>query len=199
MAQILSFFGMDEVLDLIRAYAAKAHGTQRRKYRDEEYVMHLIRVMEMTRKFNSSLPVLAAALLHDVLEDTSVRKEEMHDFLKSVMSSPDADRTIHLVVELTDVYTRAKYRQWNRRKRREKEGTRLAQAGADAQTIKYADIIDNCVDIVKADPDFANVFLRECKMLLNKMDRGNAELRQQTVEVVDNELDLLEKVKKPIH
>jgi (p)ppGpp synthase/HD superfamily hydrolase len=155
--------------------------------------MHLVRVMEMTRKFNSSLSVLTAALLHDVLEDTPVRKDEMHDFLRSVMNAHDADQAMHLVVELTDVYTKAKYRQWNRRKRREKEAVRLSQVSADAQTIKYADIIDNCIDIVKADPDFASVFLRECKMLMDKMTRGNAELRQQAIEVVDNELGQLRK------
>jgi guanosine-3',5'-bis(diphosphate) 3'-pyrophosphohydrolase len=182
---------MNNTIEQVRSFAAKAHGSQRRKYRDEDYIMHLVRVMEMTSRFNSSLPVLAAALLHDTLEDTPVTKEDIRDFLRSVMGEPEADRTLELVVELTDVYTKAQYPQWNRRKRRAKEAERLSKVSTDAQTIKYADIIDNCVDIVKADADFASVFLRECKMLLNSMEGGDKELRKDAIAVVNDELNKL--------
>ena len=182
---------MDNILEQVRSFAEKAHGTQRRKYKDEAYIMHLVRVMELTKKFSSPLPILAAALLHDVLEDTPVRKKEIHDFLVTVMHSSDADKTTQLVVELTDVYTKSNYSNWNRRKRKEKEAVRLAQTSVGSQTIKYADIIDNCHDIVKADPDFAAIFLRECRTLLRKMERGNPALRQQAIEAVEYDLEQL--------
>jgi guanosine-3',5'-bis(diphosphate) 3'-pyrophosphohydrolase len=182
---------MEKILEQVKSFAEKAHGAQRRKYKDEPYIMHLVRVMGLIKKYSSSLPVLAAALLHDVLEDTPVRKNELHDFLKTIMSPPDADRTIKLVVDLTDIYTKANYPNWNRRRRREKEASRLAHTSAESQTIKYADIIDNSLDIVNADPDFAAVFLRECKMLLKKIQNGNPSLRQQAIDTVENELQHL--------
>ena len=79
------------------------------------------------------------------------------------MTKEDASRTTSLVVELTDVYTKAAYPRWNRRKRKRKESERIQKTSSDSQTIKYADIIDNCKEIVEHDPDFAGLFLMECR------------------------------------
>jgi (p)ppGpp synthase/HD superfamily hydrolase len=140
----------------------------------------------MCRLHHAPLPVLAAALLHDVLEDTPVSQHQMFAFLLTTMEEGAAKRTIDLVVELTDVYTKKKYSRWNRRKRKEKEARRIEQTSGDAQTIKYADIIDNCREIAIHDPEFAAVFLNECRMLLKRMPRGNPGLHRQAIETVDN-------------
>ena len=132
--------------------------------------------------------MLAAALLHDVLEDTPVTKKELHLFLTTVMSEEDAAQTTSLVAELTDKFTKLAYPRWNRRKRKEKESARIQQTGSQSQTVKYADIIDNCREIVEQDPDFARVFLRECKALLRVMPKGDKTLYQEAVETVNNGL-----------
>jgi (p)ppGpp synthase/HD superfamily hydrolase len=180
---------MNEVLEKIKDYADKAHGDQMRKYTPERYIVHPIRVMELCKPYNSSLPVLASALLHDVLEDTAVTEEQMKGFLLTVMSEEDANETVHLVVELTDVYVKKDYPQWNRKTRKEKETERIEQISADAQTIKYADIIDNCIEIVRYDQQFGPKFLRECKMLLHKMRKGNPELYRKAVDMVNQSLN----------
>jgi len=59
---------------------------------------------------------------------------------------------------------------------------------AEAQTIKYADIIDNCSEIVSSDPGFALHYLVECQNILECADRGNEELRQVALETVSREL-----------
>ncbi len=176
---------MDAVLQKIRDYADKAHGSQQRKYSSERYIVHPVRVMELCQQYIADLPVLAAALLHDVLEDTPVTKAEMHRFLGTIMEKEAAEKTTHLVVELTDVYTKDAHPRWNRRKRKSKEAARIQQTSADSQTVKYADIIDNCREIVQHDPDFARVFLRECKGLLTVMPKGNETLYQVAVETVN--------------
>ena len=176
---------VEETLEKIRAYADQAHGTQQRKYTPERYIVHPVRVMEMCQKHTDKLPVLAAALLHDVLEDTSVTKEGLSRFLHTVMKEEEAAETTRLVVELTDVFTKTKHPRWNRKKRKAKESARIQQTSADSQTVKYADIIDNCREIVEHDPNFANVFLRECKGLLSVMPKGNETLRQEAVETVN--------------
>lgn len=186
-----SIGNMNMTLEQIKTFAEQAHGNQQRKFRDEKYINHLIRVKDKCGNVISSAPVLAAALLHDVLEDTAVSKKELHDFLNTVMKPADATATLQLVTELTDVYTKFNYPQWNRRKRKSKEVLRLAETSANAQTIKYADIIDNCHDIVTGDPDFAAVFIRECHTLLSKMQRGNQDLRQQAMRLVDDGLKQL--------
>jgi guanosine-3',5'-bis(diphosphate) 3'-pyrophosphohydrolase len=181
---------MKETLETIKQFADKAHGDQKRKYLPERYIEHPVRVMKLCESVTSELPVLAAALLHDVLEDTEINKHYLHDFLLTVMDTDDCDNTLQLVIELTEIYTRRDYPQMSRRKRKSKEAGRISHASAEAQTIKYADIMDNCKNITTQDPDFAPVFLRECKMLLAKMTKGNHELRQQALQVIETERTL---------
>lgn len=179
---------MDKTLELVRAYADQAHGDQQRKYTPERYIVHPVRVMNTCRNYSSSLPVLAAALLHDVLEDTPITKEDMHEFLITVMNREDAAKTLELVVELTDVFTKAAYPKLNRRVRKAKEYERMERISAEAQTIKYADIIDNTKEISKHDSDFAPVFLRECNTLLGKIKKGDQELYEKALQTVRMEL-----------
>ena len=175
---------MDAILNQVRDFADKAHGDQTRKYTPERYIVHPVRVMNLCRQHNQSLPVLCAALLHDVLEDTPVSKQDIYTFLCGIMPADEAHQTIELVVELTDVYTKASYPAWNRRKRRAAEAERITQTSAEAQTIKYADILDNCREIVQNDPDFARLFLWECKQLLNAIPNGVPALYQLAKEQV---------------
>jgi guanosine-3',5'-bis(diphosphate) 3'-pyrophosphohydrolase len=179
---------MDGILQQVRDFADRAHGDQRRKYTPERYIVHPVRVMEICRQYNSSLPVLSAALLHDVLEDTPVTKGEIYDFLSTIMSKEDALQTIELVVELTDVYIKKAYPQWNRKTRKEKESDRIALTSPNAQTIKYADIIDNSKEIVQYDEDFGPKFLKECRNLLKRMNKDNPDLYKIAIETVEQNL-----------
>lgn len=184
---------VDPVLQKIRDYADNAHGDQTRKYSADRYIVHPVHVMEICGEYSRDMVVLAAALLHDVLEDTPVKKEEMEDFLLTVMDDRRAYRTARLVDELTDVYVKKNFPSWNRRKRKSKEAERMTKTSADAQTVKYADIIDNCTRIVQHDPDFARTFLHECRDLMKKMNRGEARLHERAIVAVNEELRQLER------
>jgi (p)ppGpp synthase/HD superfamily hydrolase len=179
---------METILEQVRDFADQAHGEQTRKYTPERYIEHPLRVMAIVREHTADIPMQAAALLHDVLEDTPVNKQAITDFLQGLMPAQEVARTVHLVEELTDVYVKANYPKWNRRKRKGKEQERMEKTSGDAQTIKYADIIDNSAYIAKQDPEFAKVFLRECKALLKKMTKGNQELLKRATALVDEQL-----------
>lgn len=180
---------MENIIEQVKEFAGRAHGEQRRKFADEPYIAHPIRVMEICATYTKDVCILAAALLHDVLEDTPVTKEQINDFLLTIMEKNKTDRTLHLVDELTDRYVKANYPSWNRRKRKAMETERLVITSSDAQTIKYADIIDNSSEIVNQTDDFAGVFLRECKALLQKMDKGNPQLYQRALDTVNAGLE----------
>jgi guanosine-3',5'-bis(diphosphate) 3'-pyrophosphohydrolase len=184
---------MDNAILQIRDFADKAHGDQTRRYTPDRYIVHPTRVMEICRQYTNDRTMLAAALLHDVLEDTEVTKDNIEDFLRTVMDQQQAQRTIKLVVELTDIYVKKNFPQMNRRKRKIKEADRLGKASPEAQTIKYADIIDNSGEIAAHDPDFAERFLDECRNLLAKMTKGNAELRQRAIDTVQANIAQLKK------
>lgn len=174
-----------ETIDEIIAFADKCHGEQMRRYEPDRYIVHPTRVMEICREYTTELPQLAAAILHDVLEDTPATVEELEQFLQTVMSEPAAAQTIRLVLELTDVYVKEDYPHWNRRKRKDKEAARLGKTSAAAQTIKYADIIDNAPEITERDPDFAQRFLPEYKDLLRKMTKGNPALHERATTLIN--------------
>jgi (p)ppGpp synthase/HD superfamily hydrolase len=85
---------MDSILSQIQNFADKAHGNQTRRYTPDRYIVHPTRVREIVQQYTNDRALLAAALLHDVLEDTEVGKEDMEDFLRTVMDQYQAQRSI---------------------------------------------------------------------------------------------------------
>jgi guanosine-3',5'-bis(diphosphate) 3'-pyrophosphohydrolase len=175
-------------LELVKEFAVKAHGQQRRKYADEPYIVHLERVMEICKGYTDDVAILSAALLHDVLEDTDVTPEELKIVLNEILGDDKGQKCYLLVRDLTDEFVKSNYPALNRRARKFKESLRLATAQPDAQTIKYADIIDNINDIVKHETDFALVYIRESKSLLQHIPGGNATLYERALHTVDDAL-----------
>lgn len=56
-------------------FAIKAHGNQ--MYGDKPYEYHLQKVVDNTKKFGGEQKHIQAAYLHDVLEDTYIKREEL--------------------------------------------------------------------------------------------------------------------------
>lgn len=149
-------------------YARKAHGTQQRKYSEEAYIEHPIRVAEMVRSVPHTPEMICAAYLHDVVEDTPVSLKDIdRKFGRKVAA---------LVEELTDEYEKKNYPHLNRLQRKEKEAERQAKTSPEAKTIKLADVIDNTRDILKNDPGFARKYIREMETLIEALQGGHFKL-----------------------
>jgi hypothetical protein len=176
---------MNEILQQVKEFADKSHGNQTRKYTGQRYIVHPVEVMEICSEYTDNISILAAALLHDVLEDTPVTEEELLDFLLKIMPEKGAKKTLDLTVELTDVYTKDAYPQFNRRVRKDKEHQRSSKTSWGAQTIKYADIISNSIDISKHDKNFGPKFLNEVRSQLKTMNHGHPKLYKRAVETVN--------------
>jgi (p)ppGpp synthase/HD superfamily hydrolase len=95
-----------ELISMVIQFAVNAHMGQKRKYSDQPYVAHPIRVMNNCLNYTSETPVLLAAVLHDVLEDTAVTADQLLAFLQSILDADIADKTLNIVVDLTDIYTK---------------------------------------------------------------------------------------------
>lgn len=175
---------MEHILEKIKKIADESHGEQMRKYNPDKYIVHPVRVMKICREYTDDITILATALLHDVLEDTDVPASKLYEFLSSLMKKELAGKIVNMVEELTDQYTKKNYPSLNRVKRKSREHERLGRISTGAQTVKYADIIDNSIDISKHDPDFAPRYLSEGKDLLHKMRDGDPRLRQRAIELV---------------
>jgi hypothetical protein len=155
---------MAELIDQAREFASAAHRKvgQLRKYSGQPYEEHLRRVAELVAGVTDDPEMVAAAWLHDVVEDTPVTIEEIERaFGREVRDLVDA---------LTDVSRPA---HGNRATRKALDREHLARAPARAQTVKLADLIDNCQDICKHNPRFGRVFLGEMAALLEVLTAGD--------------------------
>jgi len=156
-------------------FATQAHGDQKRKYTGEAYTVHLVEVMNLVRPVSRDDEMLAAALLHDTVEDTATTVDDI--------KAQFGDRVAKLVSELTDV---SKPEDGNRATRKGIDRAKLAGVSADAQTIKLADLISNSKSIVKYDPSFAKVYMDEKRQLLAVLTKGNSLLRALAQDIVDS-------------
>ena len=162
---------------LARVYATAAHAAvgQRRKYTDQPYIVHPIRVADIVDSFGGTDEMINAAYLHDVVEDTSVTIEDVNDMFGSVVA---------VIVEgLTDVSVPE---DGNRAVRKAIDRAHSADATYDAQFVKCADIIDNAADIGTQDRSFFKVYREEMVLLLDVLDKvKNTDIHKAAVQSVN--------------
>lgn len=127
------------------------------------YVDDLLKQVEISEQERQEL--LAAALLHDVLEDTSVTPQEIASLV--------GEQVLALVQDLTDVFTKEHFPELNRSARKAKEQKRIVKLGHKAILVKLADMKHNLQDIALHDPKFATVYASEKNDLLNALENSH--------------------------
>ena len=158
------------LLERARVFATAAHAAvgQKRKYTGEPYVVHPLEVANIVISVGGTEAMVAAAMLHDVLEDTAVTFDLLEDEF--------GEEVAQLVLWLTDV---SKPEDGNRSTRKALDRQHSAAAPAEAQTIKVADLISNSRTIVEFDPNFAKVYLEEKRQLLEMLTKADPTLLEQ--------------------
>lgn len=169
------YWGMKTNIEKAREFAKRAHESvpQYRKYTHEPYIVHPAAVAKLVAGVTDDEATICAAWLHDVVEDTPVTLRDIEaEFGKDIAA---------MVADLTDV---SKASDGNRadRKRIDREHTK--RASANAKTVKLADLIDNSRSIAKHDPEFAKVYMREKKLLLDVLHEGNATLYAMARDII---------------
>jgi len=158
---------MMNIVEKAQIFATAAHAAvgQKRKYTGDDYIVHPAAVVEIVWSVPHDDAMLAAAWLHDTVEDTDVTIE----LIQAVFGDDVAD----LVGWLTDV---SKPGDGNRAARKALDRAHTAAAPARAQTIKLADLIDNTSTIGHFDPKFWVTYQDEKRAMLAVMDRGDRTL-----------------------
>lgn len=169
---------------LAHYYARAAHAAvgQRRKYTGEPYIEHPVAVANLVHSVSNDDNMIAAALLHDVIEDTKVTAQDMNVVFRWPIVS--------LVLEVTDV---SRPEDGNREQRKAIDRAHLAKASPQGQTIKLADLIHNTQSIVEHDPTFAKIYLEEKRLLLGVLKDGHPTLYAMAVKTLH---DGLRKIKE---
>jgi guanosine-3',5'-bis(diphosphate) 3'-pyrophosphohydrolase len=130
--------------------AIDAHAGQVRKHDHSPYVAHPIMVARMLEKAGFPEVVVAAALTHDVLEDTSVTEEDLRNKL--------GNQVVDIVVAVSE----EKALPWEERKAAYVK--QVVEANESVWAVSVADKIHNAADFIQfhaaAGPDAWKVFNR---------------------------------------
>ena len=156
-----------------RARLAHESIDQRRKYSNAPYIVHPRAVAATVRSVTDDPITIAAAWLHDVVEDTPVTIEEIENEF-----GPEVAK---LVDDLTDV---SRLSDGNRQLRTAIDREHTAAADPRAKTVKLADVIDNLSDIAELDPKYAALYVGEKELLLEVLREGDAELYRRAEQVI---------------
>ena len=158
----------------IEEFMKKAHGEQLRKYSGLPYWTHPIEVRDILLTVPHTEAMLKAALLHDVVEDTSITIEEVEQRFGSEVAE--------IVSGLTDV---SRPEDGNRKLRKQKDLEHTAMQSPETKTVKLADLISNSRSIffhAKDNKDakaFAKLYAVEKQALLNVLTEGDSVLLTQ--------------------
>ncbi|MEQ8205515.1 MAG: HD domain-containing protein [Woeseia sp.] len=168
---------MSNLISRAKAFSFAAHNAidQRRKYTDEPYTVHLENVAMLVAGVVDDEAMVAAAYLHDTVEDTETTLAEIEDNFGSDVA--------YLVKYLSDV---SRPEDGNRAQRKQLDREHIARGDERVHTIKLADLIDNSASIQAHDPKFAKIYMQEKRLLLNELGDGHPELLHRARTIVDD-------------
>ncbi|GKX53314.1 HD domain-containing protein [Budvicia aquatica] len=158
---------MNSLEQRAKAFATQVHqnANQLRKYTNAPYIVHPAAVAELVRSVPHSPEMIAAAWLHDTVEDTHVTLDDIAQRFGTVVAG--------YVEMLTKI---SKGSDGNRDAKFNIDLQHTAQACPEAKTIKLADIIDNSRNIAELDPKFAATYLIEKQRQLSVLRQGDGSL-----------------------
>ena len=116
-------------------FAVKAHSGTERRGKGFPYIVHLMEAVEIVSTITPDQELLAAAMLHDTVEDTQVTVEDLkREF---------GDRIAGIVEAESDVYNEgeSEHESWHRRKQEAID--RLTAAPMEAKIVALGDKLSN--------------------------------------------------------
>ena len=156
---------MGALVEHAKLWGAMKHKGQVRKYTGEPYFTHCEAVAEAVKTYyetvlNETAPeeVIAAALLHDVVEDTDATFEMVQDICGET------------VTRYVWFLTKPPAFVGNRAARKATYNAYLAQAPKEVKIIKFFDMKHNAGSIEEYDPKFWEVFRGETVRMLIALD-----------------------------
>lgn len=169
-------------------FAADAHRGQTRKGSETPYIVHPGRVAMAATLHTAGTPeMVAAAWLHDTVEDTDATYSDLLDQFGS--------RVADIVRELTNQFDKAAHPDKNRRVRKALEIERLAGVSREAKIIKLLDRRDNLEDRPGDDVGFLRLYASESRSLLEAVGDADPDLAGRVllaVKRLERQVELVE-------
>ena len=123
------------LLDKAIIFAVKAHANTERRGKGFPYIVHPMEAVEIVATMTTDQELLAAAALHDVVEDTDVTVDEIRKEF--------GDRIAKLVDAESDKFEAGKTEEESWHERKQAAIDRLAAATHDAKIVALGDKLSN--------------------------------------------------------
>ena len=123
------------IIERAAAFAIRAHEGQMRKQTDMPYILHPLESAAAAQGLTDDHEIIAAAVLHDVIEDTDCTKEELEkefgEKISFIVNEVSENKRAHLPSEET----------WEARK--QETVSRLKTSGIPVKTVVLCDKLSN--------------------------------------------------------
>ena len=124
-----------ELLDRAIIFAVRAHAGTERRGKGFPYIVHPMEAVEIVATMTPDQELLAAAALHDTVEDTDVTVDRIR--------AEFGDRIAELVAAESDVFTEGVSEEDSWHARKQAAIDRLAKAPHDAKIVALGDKLSN--------------------------------------------------------
>ncbi len=124
-----------ELLDRAIIFAVKAHAGTERRGKGFPYIVHPMEAVEIVATITPDQELLAAAALHDTVEDTDVTIDQIREEF--------GERIANLVASESDVMIQGVSEEDSWRARKQAAIDRLARAPHDAKIVALGDKLSN--------------------------------------------------------
>jgi (p)ppGpp synthase/HD superfamily hydrolase len=162
---------MDDLILRAARFARDAHRGQRRKFGGGPYIDHPGRVAAQAMLLDDlAAEEVAAAWLHDVIEDCGVTAEDLR-------AAGFPEETVNVVVELTNPSKQRKDLPRVERKRLDRE--HLGHVSRTAKRLKMLDRIDNLKESSVADGEFRSLYVAESLLLIDRLKDADRDLAER--------------------
>ena len=141
-------------------FARNKHENQVRKFNGEPYVNHPIRVANIVKEFTSNEDMLAAALLHDTIEDTNATIEdiklEFNDNIANMVWGLTSDKDQIKKIGKTNYLSE-----------------KLNKMSSDELLIKLADRLDNVSDLSSEQQKWSTEYSLQTNNIILSLNNPN--------------------------
>lgn len=211
-------FTADMVVEKARVFAYAAHAAmgQKRKYTNEDYILHPMEVAEDVFRLTmiedprftdgtarATIEQVIAAILHDVIEDTRKFVDKDGNLLKDPYKVIRSGGIVRLEEGITGHLIGKEFGQtvrritegltevampWdgNRDSRVAMNKEHLAEQEPDVKTVKLADIKHNIKNIAFYDPSYAIRYIKEKRSYLEVLGEGDSILFGEVKAFIDD-------------
>lgn len=124
-----------DLLDRAIIFAVQAHHNTERRGKGFPYIVHPMEAVEIVSTITADQELLAAAALHDTIEDTDVTVEQLREAF--------GDRVAELVHAESDQFTEGVSEEDSWHDRKQAAIDRLAAASHDAKIVALGDKLSN--------------------------------------------------------